>query len=192
MLADCDVEVVHGVRVTTPLRTAHDLGRLRPRDRAFGSLDALLRTGRFMNDDLLGGVGRFKGRRGVVQLRELAPLADARAESPGESVMRLRWLDAGDLPAPTSQLTVLDRGIERYRLDLGVEGLMFGAEYDGRDFHTSDEAKRHDLLRRGWLRRNGWTIVVLTKEDVFGGDGLRAAARIRAALRDLGWRGSAA
>ena len=36
MLDDCDVEVVHGVRVTTPLRTALDLGRLRPRDRAFG------------------------------------------------------------------------------------------------------------------------------------------------------------
>ena len=44
-------------------------------------------------------IGRFRGFRGVVQLRCLAPLGDGRAESPGESALRLHWYDAG-LPTP--------------------------------------------------------------------------------------------
>ena len=47
-----DVEIVHGVRVTTPLRTALDLGRLTRRDHAIAALDALLRLGRFELADL--------------------------------------------------------------------------------------------------------------------------------------------
>ncbi len=45
-------------------------------------------------------IGRFKGYRGVRQLRVLVPLGDGRSESPGESVLRLHWYDAG-LPSLT-------------------------------------------------------------------------------------------
>ena len=58
-----------GLRITTPLRTAWDLGRLAHRDRAIGALDALLRHGSFTRGELVAGVERFKGMRGVVQLR---------------------------------------------------------------------------------------------------------------------------
>ncbi len=180
-----DVEVVHGVRCTTPLRTALDLGRLTPRDHAIAALDSLLRLDGFTHGELLGQVERFRKQRGVVQLRELAPLTDARAESPGESVVRLRWLDAGLPVVPQPQLAVLDRGIERYRLDLGVEELRFGVEYDGRDWHSSDEDRAHDRARRRWLRDHGWVIVVLTKDEVFCPDRSLAARLIRAELMPL-------
>ncbi|MGZ4495461.1 MAG: type IV toxin-antitoxin system AbiEi family antitoxin domain-containing protein [Nocardioides sp.] len=184
-LAPGDVTTVHGIRVTTPLRTALDLGRLTPREQAMAALDALLRLGRFTSADLRGSVERFRRQRGVVQLRQLAPLADARAESPPESVLRLRWHDA-DLPAvPVPQLEVREHGILRYRLDLGVEELRFAAEYDGRDWHTSPEARVHDRARRQWLRERGWVIVVLTREDLFGPDRSRAVRRIRAELDPL-------
>jgi hypothetical protein len=154
--------------VTTPLRTALDLGRLLRRDHAIAALDALERTRRFSHDELLDGVQRFRGMRGVVQLRSLAPLADARAESPGESVLRLRWLDAG-LPACRPQVEVRDDyGFVRAYVDLGAEHLRLGAEYDGRDFHTSDADRARDRARRRWLAGRGWTIRVFTKEDVFG------------------------
>ena len=42
-----DLMRVGGINVTTPLRTAWDLGRLVHRDRAIGGMDALLRLGRF-------------------------------------------------------------------------------------------------------------------------------------------------
>ncbi len=178
-----DVTCVHGIPVTTPLRTALDLGRLTPRDHAIGALDGLLRQGTFTKDDLVAEVERFKGFRGVVQLRLLAPVADGRAESPAESVLRLRWLDAG-LPCPDLQIVILDEhGHEKYRLDLGLEEIRYAAEYDGRDFHSSTAQQGRDRLRRQWLRdRRGWTVDVLDHDNVFG-PRQRAGAIIRAGIR---------
>lgn len=180
-----DVTTVHGVPVTTPLRTALDLGRLTPRDHAMGSLDSLLRLGRFGHGDLLGGVSRFDRQRGVRQLRELAPLADPRAESPGESVLRLRWYDAHLPVVPTPQLEVREFGLLRARLDLGVEELRFAAEYDGREWHSAAEDRARDQARRQWLRDRGWVVVVITQEDLFGPDRWRAVHKIRAELDRL-------
>ena len=165
-----DLDRVGGLWVTTPLRTAWDVGRLFRRDTAIGGLDGLLRKRYFTHDLLVGGIERFRRQRGVVQLRGLAPLADGRAESPAESVLRLRWLDVSSLPKPKPQVPILDdRGIEIYRLDLGVAELRFAAEYDGEEFHTSDEDREHDEGRRQWIRENrGWIVEVLRRHNVFG------------------------
>ena len=178
-----DVEIVHGVRVTTPLRTALDLGRLTRRDHAIAALDALLRLGRFELVDLLREVERFRGQRGVVQLRELAPVADGRAESPGESVLRLRWLDSS-MPRPELQVEVRENGLLRARLDLAITDLRFAVEYDGWDWHSSPAQRAHDRQRRDWLRAHGWTVVVLTRREVFDQPFL-ATQRIRDALTPL-------
>lgn len=165
-----DVVVHDGLRVTAPLRTAWDLGRLAHRDVAIGALDGLLRRGDFSRQELLDGVERFRRQRGVVQLRALAPLADPRAESPGESVLRLRWLDLPSLPAPTPQVPVMDEGGRIiYRLDLGVEELRFSAEYDGEEHHTTEADRAHDEQRRRWLRQQrGWIIVPVRRHNVHG------------------------
>ncbi|MGZ4429126.1 MAG: type IV toxin-antitoxin system AbiEi family antitoxin domain-containing protein [Nocardioidaceae bacterium] len=164
-----DLMELNGLVVTTPLRTALDLGRLAWRDGAISALDALLRHGGFGHPELLGSVERFAHRRGVVQLRELAPLADSRAESSGESVLRLRWLDCSELPRPSPQVPVLRPNGSFYWLDLGVEELRFAAEYDGEEHHTSDEDREHDRKRRTWLREaEGWIIKPVTKDNVFG------------------------
>jgi hypothetical protein len=163
-----DLMTTGGLRMTTPLRTAWDLGRLDHRDRAIGALDTLLRHGTFTRDQLVRGVERFKGMRGVIQLRALAPLADARAESPGESTLRLRWLDMRSLPPPTPQVRVTVGGVEVYRIDLGVPELRYGCEYDGEAYHGDDTA-RHDELRRHDLRRRfGWDVDAVRKANLFG------------------------
>jgi hypothetical protein len=165
-----DLMIVGGLTVTTPLRTAWDMGRLEHRDRAFSALDAMLAYEPDMREEMVGGVERFRRRRGVVQLRELAPLADGRAESPGESVLRLRWLDLTSLPRPTPQVPILgDDGRELYRLDLGVPELRFGAEYDGEAFHSSDADRSHDEARRDWIsQERGWLVTPVRRHNVFG------------------------
>jgi hypothetical protein len=165
-----DLMVVDGLTVTTPIRTAWDMGRLTHRDRAIGALDGLLRDGSFGSAELVGGVERFRKQRGVVQLRQLAPLADGRSESPGESVLRLRWLDLPSLPKPEPQVPIFDDwGTEIHRLDLGVEELRFSAEYDGEEFHSRKEDRDHDAKRRDWIRRQrGWLIKPVRKENIFG------------------------
>ena len=165
-LAQSDVVDVHGVRVTTPLRTAADLGRLRHRDRAIAGLDQLLRLGVFEREELLESLERFKGFRGVRQLRALAPIADGRSESPGESALRLRFHDAA-LPAPTPQYEVFSDGRFLARADLALEELRFIAEYDGEQWHGPDR-ERHDHQRRERLRDAGWVVRVLTRREVYG------------------------
>ncbi len=156
--------------MTTPIRTACDLGRLLPRDRAFAALDSMLALGLFDTCDLWVEAMRFRGMRGVRQLRGFVPLADGRAQSPGESILRLRWLDLLTLPRPRPQIEVERPGRWSYWLDLGVEELRFAVEYDGEEWHRrTSEQRERDRRRRTWLREErGWTIEAVTRDNVYG------------------------
>jgi hypothetical protein len=166
MFRPSDVARLEGLSISTPLRTALDLGRFLHRDRAIGALDSLLRLGVFSKEELVTSVERFKGMRGVRQLRALAPLADGRSESPGESTLRLRWLDNPSLPPPEPQISLRVNGVEVYRIDLGVRELRYGCEYDGEEFHQ-DEAV--DRRRRDDLRgRFGWDVEGVRKANLTG------------------------
>lgn len=167
-----DVMEVFGIRVTTPLRTACDLGRLLYRDGAFAALDTMLRLGGFDRDELWDEAQRHRGMRGVRQLRAFVPLADPRSESPAEAVLRLRWYDLGVLPRPEPQIEVERPHEWSYWIDLGVEALRFGVEYDGEEWHRrTPEQRARDERRRTWLgEERGWLIEPVTKENVFGHD----------------------
>ncbi len=169
-LAKDEVMEVHGLMVTTPLRTACDLGRLLHRDQAFAALDSMLGLEQFDREELLDHVARHRGMRGVRQLRVLAPLADPRAQSPGESVLRLRWLDVASLPRPELQIPVERPGEWPYYLDLGVVLLLWAVEYDGEEWHLrTPEQRRHDRDRRAWMRdEERWLITPVTRDNVWG------------------------
>ena len=168
LLTARDIEIVHGVAMTTHLRTGIDIARRRSRPRGLAALDAMMCAGGFSSEELLLEVQRFRGFRGVVKLRELARLADPRAESPAESAMRLLWVKAG-LPRPTLQIPILGRlGNLLYRLDMGLPEIRYAAEYDGLAWHSTPEQRARDRARRSWLRREqGWVIDVLGKDEVF-------------------------
>jgi hypothetical protein len=157
--ADHDLQTTGGVRATTPLRTALDLGRLLTPDRALAALDALLALGAFTHTTLVAELPRFAGTPGVVQLRELTALADARAASPAESVLRLHWLH-GRLPTPAPAHRVALPGGGGARLALALELHQFGAAFSG---HLSDPD-------RAALSSRGWRVVVLGADRVLRGD----------------------
>jgi hypothetical protein len=166
-LTSADVVELHGLRVTTPLRTAWDLGRQPNRDRALSGMDAMLRLGRFSRAELVHGVPRFRGMRWVTVLRELAPLADGRAESPGESVLRLRWLDLS-LPTPRPQVPVDLPGGRRVYLDVGNEPARVGAEYNGEEWHSSEEQVAHDAGRLEDVEAEGWVLIPVVRANLWG------------------------
>ncbi|RLV49563.1 hypothetical protein D9V37_06460 [Nocardioides mangrovicus] len=167
LMPDSDVVELMGLRVTTPLRTALDLGRLLHRDQAFAAMGQMLRVG-VDQDEALGEVRRFAGFRGVRQLRELLPLVDARVQSPPESVLHLRWLECSDLPVPELQLEVPGPRGSSFFLDLGVSRLRLGAEYDGWEWHSGERAE-DDAQRRAWIRnRLGYLVLVFRREQLFG------------------------
>lgn len=183
-LQDRDLTVVRDLQVTTPLRTALDLGRSLWRYDGLGVLDQFARLGVSI-DRMTAELPRFRGQRGVVQLRNLLPLVDGRAESLAESALRLHWYDAG-LPKPEVQWSLTRDGLEVFRLDLALPDEGFAAEFDGRAFHEDEAAA--DAERRGTIGRE-WRfhIEVFTGGDVYtpGGDPLPRliAGRRRARTR---------
>lgn len=178
-----DICVVEGLHVTTPLRTALDLAcKLSARD-ALAALDGFMRVHGITRVQMYAELPRYFRRRGVIQLRRLVPLADPRAESPGESWTRLAIIDAG-LPVPQPQCWVCERGRGIFRLDLAYPKSRVVVEYDGREFHEPEERRERDRARREWLAKRGWTVIVVDKDsftpEALAGwlDELRSALRI--------------
>ncbi|WP_229076560.1 DUF559 domain-containing protein [Actinoplanes sp. DH11] len=153
------------VPVTTPERTAFDLGRRLRRGDALVALDAMSRTGL----DLAAVAGLARERRHwprTAQLDEILRLTDPRAESPMETRMRLLFHDAG-LPVPQPQYEVLDsRGRLIARVDLGWPAARVAAEYEG-DHHRDRDRYRRDIARVNALRLAGWSVLRFAADDLF-------------------------
>lgn len=178
-----DITEIDGIKVTTPLRTAMDLGCNLRRREALAAMICLARVYGLAVEQLQRALPRFKGRRGVRQLRGLVPLVDPRIESAREAWTWLEiWL-AG-LPLPEPQFWILIDAIPTYRLDFAWEHLRVCIEYDGWEAHErTPEQKEYDELRRQWLRDNGWTVIVIRRGDFSGAALTRWIDELRAALQ---------
>lgn len=182
-LSSADVMEIGGLRVTTPIRTAWDLGRHRWPDRSLSGVDQMLSTGTFSKDELLAGLVRFRGQRWVTTLRVVAPLGDGRAASPPESVVRLRCIEA-HMPDPTPQLAVRAGGELLGYLDVGCADLRLGVEYDGDEWHSTPDQLAHDRDRRRRMQQEaGFMVLALRKENLYGAKA-DADVLIRRALAD--------
>jgi hypothetical protein len=160
-----DAVLVEGVWCTPPARTACDLTRLsRPID-GLAILDAALRSKSCTRDELAAAALAQAGLRDVVRLRGLVPHAHEDAESPMESRMRWRFIDAG-LPAPEVQVRVATEEQERF-LDVGWRRQRVGAEFDGLEAHMTAEQLRADRIRHNWIAERAWTLLHFTAIDVF-------------------------
>lgn len=181
-----ETTVVGGVPVTSPARTAFDLGR-RPGFRtAVIRIDALARATGVTVDEVGPLIDAHGGARGVKQLRRVLPLVDAGAESPQETRTRLVLVDGG-LPRPQTQIVVRDEwGRPFARIDLGWEDWLVGVEYDGPQHWTDPRIRAGDIERTAKLERRGWRLVRV------GSELLRyrphvVVARARDALRAAGF-----
>jgi hypothetical protein len=165
VLGPDDVTVLDGLPVTSPERTAFDLGRRLPRTDAIVLLDAMLHQ-----EELdAGAVWELARQRprwpGSARLREALSLADGRAESPMESRLRLLLHDAG-VPATQPQFEIRDeRGSLVARVDLGWPVARVAVEYEG-DHHRERDQYRRDVARSQSLLRYGWTMLRFTANDV--------------------------
>jgi len=153
-----------GLPVTTPARTAYDLGRHLPRGKALARLDALMWANPFSIEEALLLAKSRPGARGNKRLRSVLPLVDGGAASPRETSLRLLLVDAG-LPTPETQIPVNDNWQAVAVLDMGWEKYRVAAEYDG-DHHRSDRrqyVKDQQRLRK--LAKLGWIVIRVIAED---------------------------
>ena len=104
-----DVRALGTFRTTAPARTLVDCAREWPLEDAVVAMDATLHAGLLSHADLTGAVLAQRHWAGIGDAARAANLADARAESPLETLGRLRILGSG-LPAPELQVEIRDLG----------------------------------------------------------------------------------
>ncbi|MGV0812035.1 hypothetical protein ABQF34_08755 [Mycolicibacterium boenickei] len=183
-LADDEIKRVAGLPVTTPARTAFDLGRHLPRDDAVARLDALAWTRRVTVDDVTPLIERYPRVRGIRALKVALPLVDAGADSPRETWLRLQLTDAGMPPERTQIMVAQGRGRIVAILDMGWERFKVGVNYDG-IFHQADRRRYvQDLKTLRRLEAMGWIVIRVIAEDNI----VDVLARVEQALRRRGWR----
>jgi hypothetical protein len=156
---------VDGRLVTAPAWTAVEIARTLRRPRALGVLDAALHAGCCSRAELIAAVDEQKGRRGIVQVRELVQFADGRAESPMESEARLVFIDGG-LPLPELQYEIVDLHGKLWRVDFAWPDAKVVAEYDSVEWHANPEGWKHDRMKAARLAECGWTSVPMVVDDV--------------------------
>ncbi|MBP2210272.1 hypothetical protein JOJ87_000616 [Rhodococcus ruber] len=176
-----DVVQLDGVRVTSPARTV-DLARTLPVEEAVVVGDSVLR--RYPDLDFRA---HFDApRAGIAAARRVVGFLDARSESPGESLSRLRLRDAG-LPAPVLQRTIhTPGGVFVARVDFFWEQWGLVGEFDGMvKYGTVDDVRaekhREDALRDLGLQVVRWTWPELFRFDVVVERLRRAVHRSRSA-----------
>ncbi|MGJ6122644.1 type IV toxin-antitoxin system AbiEi family antitoxin [Mycolicibacterium sp. Y3] len=169
---------VAGLPVTTPERTAFDLGRRGPLQHAVAALDALCRAAGCRPDDIVEVASYHPGVRGLRLLERVVALVDPGAQSPKETWLRLLLIDDG-LPAPVTQIPVFaDDGYVFAYLDMGWPEFMIAVEYDGDQHRTERWQYVKDIRRIAELERLGWIVVRVVSED----HPREVLRRVRAAL----------
>lgn len=174
-----------GIPVTTPARTAFDLGRRKGLAAAVIRLDALAHATDLKPVDVELPAERHRGARGLVQLRRALDLMDGGAESPQETRTRLLPVNSG-LRKPRTQIVVCGEfGYPFARVDMGWEDCLVGVEFDGAQHGTDPAQRTRDIDRYAELAARGWRMVRVSSDLLRYRPGV-VVARTYSALQEAG------
>ena len=151
--------LVRRIPTTNLERTATDLTRTLSLDDLVCLLDRALG---------LGWRPEASSARRTRKFLAALSLADARSESPLETLLRLLLVRAG-LPPEALQHRVLDgNGRVLARLDMAWPSIGLAVEADGREYHDEPHALYRDRDRANDVVLEGWRILRFTWADVVG------------------------
>ena len=159
VLSDDEVINRGTMKITTVERTAFDLARSGGVRQAVARLDALAAATHYKDADVRELARRHPRAREIRRLDTVLDLADAGAESPQESRVRLLLMDNG-FPRPATQIPVQGPdGPPRYYLDMGWQDIMVAVEYDGEHHRKDTPSYRRDIVRLEYIQSIGWIVV---------------------------------
>ncbi len=148
--------------VTTPARTAFDLGRRLPLMEAVQRIDALMNATDVKVAAVEDIIVRHPGVRGLRRLRETLAFVDGGAESPHESLTRMLLVQAG-FPRPDTQIEVRDEDGRLFaRIDMGWRDHLVGVDFEGAHHWTDPRQRSWDVERYARLPEFGWLDIRLT------------------------------
>lgn len=148
--------------------------------------DALVKATTTEPEDLMQAAATWSGR-GAKLARRAARYVRKGVDSVQETRLRMLLVLAG-LPEPTvNAITRFDNGDWKWRFDLSYPELKILIEYDGKH-HEESPQRRLDRLRREALEREGWLVVVVTRDDMYT-EPADVLGRVRDALDERGHDG---
>jgi len=157
-----EVHPLFGMSVTTPARTAFDLGRRLPVDDGVARIDALMRATDVKVCDIDAVIACHPRVRGLRRLREALCHVDGGAESPYESRTILLLVRNG-FPCPQTQVPVRDQNGRVFaRIDIGWPEYQVGVDFDGAHHFTDPRQRSWDVERYTRIPELGWIDVRLT------------------------------
>lgn len=178
-LTHLDVVERRGLPVTSPLRTAFDLARHLQLVEAVVAVDAALHKHLLYVGHLRSYVAAHSGWTGVGQARRVVDLAEASAESPMETRLRMLLVLARLLSPQVQVPPHDDQGNFVGRPDMYYPVQRVGLEYDGgthRDNLVEDNRRQNRLLNAGFR------LLRFTAADVYNTPDA-VVAQVRAALK---------
>jgi hypothetical protein len=176
-----EITYVDELPVTTPSRTALDLGRHLDRDPAVAHLDALAAATGVSAADALALAGRYRGARGIRSARTALSLMNGGAQSPRETLLRLTLIDAG-LSPPRTQIRVSD-GVDEAFIDMGYDEPKVGLDYEGAHHSANRDQYVYDIGRAELIDRQGWIDIRVVAEH----SRRFIVHRVREAFARRGW-----
>jgi very-short-patch-repair endonuclease len=161
MLAPGETQTIAGMRATTPARTAFDMGRRLGLEDGVQRIDALMNATDVKVADVEAVIAGHPGVRRLNQLRQTLDLVDGGAESPYESLTRLLLIKAG-FPRPQTQIRVIDKYGNVWRIDMGWPEWRVGVDFEGAHHWTDPKQRSKDVERYAVLPELGWIDIRLT------------------------------
>ena len=180
---------IEGVRTTSLVRTLVDVARTASFEAAVTVADAGLHRSPLIVGAIAETLATVRGRAGAAAARRALHFADGRAESPGESRLRIA-VNALGLPNPQLQCRVYGRQNEFLaRTDFGflLHGLLM--EFDGKSKYRDPEMTQgrdmvdvllDEAAREKRLWELGWHVIRVVWAELF--DLPQLERRIRALL----------
>ena len=153
-------EFVGPIPVTSPARTVIDLAGVILVDELEEALDLAIRRHRVVPAELLGRLGRYSGRRGIVDLRRLVEVRAARSgQNDGVFATRFgRLLREQGLPAPEPEYKIRRGGVIVASADLCYPRERIVIELDDWDTHSSPKALSRDTIRQNLIEEAGYAV----------------------------------
>jgi len=169
-----------GLPLTTAARTVVDLARTSPFRAGVVAADSALHQRLATKDELLSVLEFCARWRGTSVAADVIAFADARSESPLESIARAVFRDGG-LPAPKLQ-ALIGTAEDVARVDFFWKKYRTIVEVDGAIKYADPARAIAQLERDSWLRSLGYEVVHLTWEEITTRPEV-VVARIREAFR---------
>ena len=167
-LLPAEIVTCAGMRVTSPARTAFDLGRRLDVDHAVEVLDALCQATGVSVQEVLEVIANHPKARGNKRLRMVLPLIDGGAQSPPETRTRLLLIRAG-LPMPQTQVPIRNEwDFTVATCDLGWERWRTVVEYDGVHHWLDERQRSRDISRYEEIHQLGWRVIRVNAQMLRG------------------------